>query len=51
MEQSPKDGKVSFRELRDYVMARTQALTGGRQHPQLPFLDNFDPEATLADVP
>ena len=45
-----KDGKVTFRELRDFVTARVETLTDGRQHPQLPLLERYDPEAVLATV-
>jgi len=33
------------------VPARAEERAGGRQHPQLPFLENYDPEAVLAMVP
>jgi uncharacterized caspase-like protein len=46
-----KDGNITFRELRDYVPKRVEELTEGRQHPQLPFLDNYEPDAVLASVP
>ncbi len=45
-----KDQLISFHELKDYVTARVTALTGNRQHPQLPFLDQFEPEAVLGKV-
>lgn len=45
---APRDGEISFRELADYVRARTEVLGGGEQHPQMPFLDNYDPDAVLA---
>jgi WD40 repeat protein len=45
-----KDGNITFRELRDYVPKRVEELTEGRQHPQLPFLDNYEPDAVLASV-
>lgn len=44
------DGAVTFAELRDYVTERVAALSGGRQHPQLPYLANFQPDAVLAAV-
>ena len=46
-----QNGSLTFRELRDYVPDRVTALTEGRQHPLLPFLDQFEPEAVLAVVP
>jgi hypothetical protein len=46
-----KNGSITFRELRDYVPDRVTALTDNRQHPLLPFLDQFEPEAVLAMVP
>jgi len=42
-----KDGIITFQELRDYVPIRVQALTNNRQHPQLPFLDQFESDAEL----
>ena len=45
---NPKDGNITFAELRDFVVKRVTELTGGRQHPQLPFLDHFEPDAVLA---
>ena len=45
-----KDGQITFQELKDYVISRVEELTKGRQHPQLPFLDQFEPEAVLGKV-
>jgi hypothetical protein len=42
------DGQLTFQQLRDYVPARVAELTDGRQHPQLPFLDQFEPDAVFA---
>ena len=44
------DGHVTFQELRDYVPTRVAELTDNRQHPQLPFLDQFEPDAVFAHV-
>jgi WD40 repeat protein len=41
-------GDITFAKLRDYVVKKVEELTDGRQHPQLPFLDNFEPDAVLA---
>ncbi|MHB9024284.1 MAG: WD40 domain-containing protein [Armatimonadota bacterium] len=46
-----KDGRLTFQELKDYVPDRVAVLTDYRQHPQLPFLDQFEPDAVLAHVP
>ena len=45
-----KNGNITFQELKDYVPARVAELTDNRQHPQLPFLDQFEPDAVLAMV-
>lgn len=45
-----RDRKVTFREMGDYVTARVADLTGNRQHPQMPFLDNYEPDGVLAQV-
>ena len=45
-----KDRRLTFRELKDYVPGRVSMLTGYRQNPQLPFLDQFEPDAVLAHV-
>ncbi len=50
-DREPRDGQVTFAEFRDYVEARVASLSEGKQHPQLPFLDNYQPEAVLATVP
>jgi hypothetical protein len=44
---TPKGGDITYQELRDFVIRRTGELTNGRQHPQLPFLDEFDPGAVF----
>lgn len=41
------DGRLTFQELSDYVTKRVPELTGDRQHPQLPFLGNYEPDAVL----
>ncbi|NUQ01430.1 MAG: caspase family protein, partial [Armatimonadetes bacterium] len=46
-----RDGALSYAELRDFVTARVTELTAGQQHPQLPFLDRFEPDALFARVP
>lgn len=45
-----RDGRVTIRELRDFVTARVRELTDGRQNPEMPYLENFDPEAVLGLV-
>jgi uncharacterized caspase-like protein len=34
-----RDGSITYHELRDYTIQRVVDLTGGRQEPELPFLD------------
>jgi len=46
----PKDGRVSLAEIQTYVTDRVVELTSGRQTPELPRLENFDPEALIAVV-
>ncbi|MHB9025558.1 MAG: caspase family protein [Armatimonadota bacterium] len=45
-----KDSMVTYQELADYVPARVVSLTKGRQHPQFPFLEQFESDAVLARV-
>lgn len=46
----PKDGAITLKEVRDYVVRRVETLTEGRQHPQLPLPEAFDPEAVFAQA-
>jgi hypothetical protein len=46
----PKDKLVSLAELKDYVIPRVEELTGGRQHPFLPRVEDFDPAQPIASV-
>ncbi|MHB9024293.1 MAG: caspase family protein [Armatimonadota bacterium] len=45
-----KDNQISFQELKSFVEARVAELTNYRQHPQLPYLDQFEPDAVLGCV-
>ena len=46
----PADGQLTFAELSAYVTGRVAVLSNGRQHPQLPFLDHYEPDAVFVDV-
>jgi uncharacterized caspase-like protein len=45
-----KDGKITVSELQTFVANRVKELTGDRQHPHIPRLENFDPELVIAQV-
>jgi WD40 repeat protein len=44
----PQDGSLTIQELREYVIARVEDLTGGAQHPYLPRLEQLQPRAVIA---
>jgi len=46
----PADRQVTLQELRSYVIRRVEELTDGRQHPYLPRLQEFDPQAVVASL-
>ncbi len=45
-----KDGNITLHELREYVPTRVVELTKNRQHPQMPYLDQFEPDTVLGQV-
>jgi hypothetical protein len=42
------DGRITLQELRDFVIPRVEELTDNRQHPYLPRLQEFEPDAVIA---
>jgi WD40 repeat protein len=42
------DGRITLQELRDFVIPRVEELTDNRQHPYLPRLQEFEPQAVVA---
>jgi len=45
-----RDGRVTVSELQTYVANRVKQLTNDRQHPHIPRMNDFDPEAVIAHV-
>ena len=45
-----KDGRVTISELQTYVANQVKVLTGDRQHPHIPRMNDFDPETVIAYV-
>ena len=45
-----KDGRVTISELQTYVANQVKVLTGDRQHPHIPCMNDFDPETVIAYV-
>jgi hypothetical protein len=45
-----KDGRVTISELQAYVANQVKVLTGDRQHPYIPRMNDFDPEMVIAHV-
>ena len=45
-----KDGRVTISELQAYVANQVKVLTGDRQHPHIPRMNDFDPETVIAYV-
>lgn len=48
---SDENGKITIQELRDYVCREVPAMTGDRQHPQIPDLGNYDPDLVITAKP
>lgn len=46
-----KNGKITIQELRDFVCREVPAMTGNKQHPQIPDLGDYDPELVLSLKP
>jgi uncharacterized caspase-like protein len=45
------ENTVTMLDFLSYVSRRVKALSGNRQHPQVPFLQDFDTDAPLAAKP
>jgi uncharacterized caspase-like protein len=49
-DMQPQDGQVTLQELKDFVIPRVEELTDHQQHPYLPRLQDFEPQAVVAKV-
>ena len=45
-----KDGRITIGELQTYVANLVKVVTGDRQHPHIPRMNQFDPETVIAHV-
>lgn len=48
---APADRRITVRELKEYVTKRVEKLTDGQQHPYMPRLEEFAPEAVITTLP
>lgn len=47
----PKETQITMIDFIAYVSRRVKSLTEGQQHPQVPFLQDFDTDTALAQIP
>ena len=45
-----RDKRVTISELQLYVSTVVKQITEDRQHPHIPLMNDFDPEAVIAHV-